>query len=472
MATVRADVGVWSTGGPLVEPIAALAIDPTMPATLYAGTSGHGVFKSTDGGLHWSAAGTGLPPGSVTALAIDPTSPATLYAGTLDGGVFKSSDAGGTWAAVNAGLETGSVFQSISALAIDPTMPASVYAGTWDGAGVFKSSDGGTHWTAVDTGLPGGAFRALALDPAVPTTLYAAQSPQRFYIEECGYQIPTPPCPDFGGVFRTSDGGGQWTAVTAGLPSGSVTALAIDPAATATVYAGTVSGVFRTDDGGAHWAAANAGLSGRSVTALAIDPAEHATIYAGTSDAGVFGSRDGGMSWSELGIGLTSVAVHALAVVRTTDTTIHAGTDAGVFELVPCSSARCSLDAALADPACAGERVPARVTGRLERGANLVDRATGMAPKRARRLLKRAKRLLTRANRTAIQAAKGKKPKIVADCAAALEGTIGQIEGRSGCEACSWQSSRPGHARTREPEQRSLARTTRGQVPPEHAGTR
>ena len=72
------------------------------------------------------------------------------------------------------------------------------------------------------------------------------------------------------------------------------------------------------------------------------------------------------------------------------------------------------------------------MTGRLERGANLVDRATGMAPKRARRLLKRAKRLLTRANRTAIQAAKGKKPKIVADCAAALEGTIGQIEGQLG----------------------------------------
>lgn len=435
-ATVRADVGVWSTSGPAGEAIAALAIDPAMPSTVYAGTSyggmsGYGPFKSSDGGAHWSAANTDLPSGSFAALAIDPTSPATIYAGigSLPGGVFKSPDGGRNWAAVNSGLETGTVFQSVAALVIDPTMPASLYAATLNGDGIFKSSNGGARWVPIDTGLSGGGFRALAIDPVVPTTVYAAQSPQIGYLEGCGYLIPPQPCPDFGGVFRSTDGGAHWAAVKSGLPSVSVTALAIDPEITDTVYASTVSGgVFRSTDGGAHWAAVNSGLSSLSVTALAIDPAEHATVYAGTSDRGVFQSRDAGISWRELNRGLTNLSVHALAVARTTPTTVHAGTDAGVFELVPCTSARCTVDAALADPACAGERVPARVVAIFDRGADLIDRATGTAPKRAGKLLKRAKRVLTRAEKAAIHAAQGKKPKIAGDCAAALKTTIHRVE--------------------------------------------
>ena len=66
----------------------ALAIDPQTPATLYAGTSAYGVFKSTNGGGSWSAFNTGLPYTREAALAIDPQTPATLYAGTGGSGVF------------------------------------------------------------------------------------------------------------------------------------------------------------------------------------------------------------------------------------------------------------------------------------------------------------------------------------------------------------------------------------------------
>ena len=68
--------------------VLALAIDPATPATLYAGTYGGGVFKSTNGGGNWSAFNTGLTATGVRALAIDPVTPATLYAGTSGGGVF------------------------------------------------------------------------------------------------------------------------------------------------------------------------------------------------------------------------------------------------------------------------------------------------------------------------------------------------------------------------------------------------
>src|SRR3989442_10200699 len=85
----------------------ALAIDPQASTTLYAGTTGGGVFKSSDGGGSWSAANVGLSATSVLALAIDPQASTTLYAGTSGsgfgafyasisgGGVFKSTNGGG-----------------------------------------------------------------------------------------------------------------------------------------------------------------------------------------------------------------------------------------------------------------------------------------------------------------------------------------------------------------------------------------
>src|SRR5437870_1964525 len=66
----------WSTNGPEGADILALAIDPSHPATIYAGTGG-GLFKSTNGGESWSSS---LPLNMVQALAIDPRTPTTLYA--------------------------------------------------------------------------------------------------------------------------------------------------------------------------------------------------------------------------------------------------------------------------------------------------------------------------------------------------------------------------------------------------------
>ena len=74
--------------GPSKDPedtdVSALAIDPQTPATVYAGTYYHGVFKSTDGGRSWQAVNAGLPRGQVFvhALAIDPRRTATVYAAT------------------------------------------------------------------------------------------------------------------------------------------------------------------------------------------------------------------------------------------------------------------------------------------------------------------------------------------------------------------------------------------------------
>jgi len=122
--TVSAGNNVWTSHGPDGGMINALAIDPTTPSTLYAGTWGGGVFKSADGGASWSAVNTGLTNTHIRALAIDPATPSTLYAGTYayGGGVFKSTNGGTSWSAANNGLTNTDVF----ALVIDPQTPSTL----------------------------------------------------------------------------------------------------------------------------------------------------------------------------------------------------------------------------------------------------------------------------------------------------------------------------------------------------------
>ena len=178
--------------------------------------------------------------------------------------------------------------------------------------GVFKSTNGGESWTAINAGLTNTFVYALAIDPSAPATLYAGT---------------------FGGVFKSTNGGGSWIAVNTGLTDTGVFALAIDPSAPATLYAGTSNGgVFKSINGGASWTAINTGLTSTEIRALAIDPANPATLYAGTSGGGVFKSTNGGASWTAMNAGLTNLYVNALAIDPSTSR-VYAGTDGGVYEV-------------------------------------------------------------------------------------------------------------------------------------------
>ena len=99
-STVSAGPNAWTSIGPEGGSILSLAIDPATPTTLYAGTEGGGVFKSTNGGGNWITVNTGLVGADVRTLAIDPAAPNTLYAGTDGGGgLFKTTNGGGNWSA-------------------------------------------------------------------------------------------------------------------------------------------------------------------------------------------------------------------------------------------------------------------------------------------------------------------------------------------------------------------------------------
>src|SRR5262245_58422941 len=76
----------WVSLGPDgVGSILSIAVDPTTSSTVYAGTKGAGIFKSTDGSASFLAASSGLTNFDVIALAIDPSVPRIVFAATEGG---------------------------------------------------------------------------------------------------------------------------------------------------------------------------------------------------------------------------------------------------------------------------------------------------------------------------------------------------------------------------------------------------
>jgi photosystem II stability/assembly factor-like uncharacterized protein len=184
------DGATFTASGALSEEnLLAIGFDPTNPSILYATSQLNGVFKSTDGGITWSAsnggltrwdAGVGYPVIDVSSIAIDPASPQTLYIGTNGGGIYKSVDGAESWTSVYAATSST---QPIYCMLAVPTSPTTIYACV-GGAGVMQTVDGGATWTDVNQGLPSLDISGLVVDQATGF-FYAttASSPAGVYVK-------------------------------------------------------------------------------------------------------------------------------------------------------------------------------------------------------------------------------------------------------------------------------------------------
>ena len=124
-----------STGGPAVPDASALIASAVANASFAAAPTG--LFRGDGAGLNFAAvtpAGVSTP---FTGVVFQPAAPGTVYAGSNGAGVFRSTDGGATFTAVNSGLDPG-----VTALAIDPATATRVYAGSAVG-GFYKTSTGG-----------------------------------------------------------------------------------------------------------------------------------------------------------------------------------------------------------------------------------------------------------------------------------------------------------------------------------------
>ena len=288
------------------------------PSTYYMGTTGGGVWKTTDMGITWKNISDGFfKTGSIGAVAVSESDPNVVYVGSGEhairgvmthhgDGVYKSTDAGKTWKKI--GLDST---QQISRIAIHPKNPDIVYVAA-QGAiysknrerGIYKSSDGGITWKKVlyVNDMTGGV--ELSMDMNNPRILYAAMN-------EYG-RLPWKVISggEGSGLYKSTDAGESWQKIQDGLPKelGKM-AVAVCRSNPEKIYV-LVESDSQKDQGGL-FVSENAGQSWSKVSGdhrllqrawyyieVFTDPMDENTLYVLSAPA--LKSIDGGKTWENM----------------------------------------------------------------------------------------------------------------------------------------------------------------------------
>jgi photosystem II stability/assembly factor-like uncharacterized protein len=286
-----------------------------------------GLFKSTDGGLHWPQLET-LPLGLIKGLTLSPGDKNNLSCGitTYGGGVYVTYDQGDTWVVANKGLNT----TRISDIDFSPGYPTDDIVFAASRGYLLRSADRGKEWDRIALAQKSWRTRmisGLTILWDVPYSLRKMVLSETELVSPFATVITL--SPDFSsddtiyfgtrrhGVFKSVDGGRSasvvWDAM--GQP---ITALVVAPddGSGRTLFAGIRGiGVYRTVDGGDTWQAVDDGLTfveawrhrptvhdiARDNILLEISPGYETdqTVFAGCSE-GLFKTTDGGQVWKEL----------------------------------------------------------------------------------------------------------------------------------------------------------------------------
>jgi hypothetical protein len=326
-----------------------IAVTPSSQNVIYEAGLDSGIYKSTNAGLNWSQVNTGLTYIKVQALAISPSNPSVIYAGTdqlgsPNSGVYKSTNAGASWTLMNNGIVETSI--GIQTIVVHPTDPNTAWMTVFDGLvnstnGVYKTTNGGTNWFASNGGMTIVNVLSLAINPLNPNVLYAGTSYNPSAI------TPTK-------IYKTYNGGTNWIEVSNGLPTGTTTGdpvrcLSISTVDTARVFAGlfmndTLGGAYLTTNGGTLWVKKHNGLSnvaGTLIRNCLIRPGSANEFYVGldgggANTRGVWRTTDAGNTWVDFNnaVLINTFTVRGLAFKTLGDSTLYAGASAigfGVF---------------------------------------------------------------------------------------------------------------------------------------------
>ena len=261
--------------------VTTVAIDPILPATIYAGTMGDAVYKSPDGGQHWLPHNVGLKEhvSFVNEFVFHPALSEKIYAATTVG-AFYTKDGGREWEERMNGMKEVHI---VTAIAINKKDPTILYGGTT--GGVYRSDDGAMTWQKINNGLiPESELmasmalgvNAIEIDLKNPDIVYAGTTK---------------------GLFRTANKGEQWERIGQGLPDPFISSIVIHPTEPFTLYIGGPQGVWKSTDSGNTWQAINQGLATLNVRTLGMAPKNSQTLYAGTNGSGLYRSTDAGATW-------------------------------------------------------------------------------------------------------------------------------------------------------------------------------
>ena len=253
-------------------------------------------------GPEWRNIGPGGG-GWIQSICASPHSADGLFVGCDVGGFYRSADGGRSYVALNSGLRD----YWVECIVCHPSEPDTLYLGCE--SGVYRSRDGGRSWDWLRNGFPveqryawSAPVGALAIDPRAPGTLYA------------GIGRPRRQAFGRGAVYKSTDAGTTWIrANEAGsLPEDAlVSDLLIDPRNSRHLYLACPNGVYQSRDAGTTWSRTIEGLPHPHVRRLACSGADATTLYLTLHSppgrqpwqGGVYKSVDGGMTWKPAGLG-------------------------------------------------------------------------------------------------------------------------------------------------------------------------
>ncbi len=327
--------------------VTCLAVDPTDETTVYVGSAGGGIWKTTN-------AGATLDPvfddhtQSIGAIAVAPSDPQTVYVGTgepwprnsvsIGEGMYRSTDGGRRWEAI--GLPAS---ERIAAIVVHPQDPQTVFVAAlgplWsDGEerGVYRSTDGGANWERVLYIDASTGAADLSLDPNDPDVLFASMWSHRRtpYSFDSGFGGTS-------GLYRSTDGGSTWSPLTEGLPAEKLgrIGVAVAPGNGQVIYAsvetGTkeTKGMYRSDDGGDRWELVDRGFNNQVrpfyFAALSVDPSNDSIVVKNGLSGMI--SEDRGKTWRDFDPYVHSDA-HAIWIDPRDGRHLLVGTDGGVYE--------------------------------------------------------------------------------------------------------------------------------------------
>jgi len=356
-------------------------VSPTSASIVFVGGSAAStgfLLRSTDGGNNWSDFSSG---GGVLlhvdqhALAFS-AGGSRLYVGN-DGGAYRTDNPTAvsiSWLNLNSTLNITQFYPGHS---IHPSSQFIGFGGTQDNG--TQKFTGSPLWTELTCGDGGWT----AIDPSVPSTVYAAcqnidvrksvfdgnrntffpsdsgitQTDRSAFIPPMVIDPSTPQRLYFGTfrVYQTTNGASSWTAVAndlTGTGSGSsgpdVSTIAVAPSNSNVVYAGTDNGrvaVCQTAGSAAPgcWQDVGTGLPNRAVTQTAVDASDTSghTAYVtfsgfsgctGCDNLGhIFKTINAGAAWLPISGNLPDTPVNDIVIDPDVPNTLYVGTDIGVF---------------------------------------------------------------------------------------------------------------------------------------------
>lgn len=269
--------GHWSPGTGRIDRV---MVDPLDPSVIYIGAPTGGLWKSTDGGLHWEAKTDDLPSIGICGIAIDFSNTDIIYIATGDGdgggtyssGIYKSTDGGDTWTALGLTFPIENNIEG-KKLLMHPDNPDILFFTS--SIGIYKTTDAGNSWRRVAEG----EFDDIEINQGTPNIVYATQNNAFYRSENTGESFTKVPLEISGRII---------IGVTKATPS--------------YVYlASGNEGIFFSNDAGQSFEFRGEHPFDKGLKwymwAFAVSPVDPDILHIGEMES--YKSYDGGVTWSE-----------------------------------------------------------------------------------------------------------------------------------------------------------------------------